>query len=153
LWANAFVHTLRPRLAERRFRIPKAATPNEPLTRLQNVLKAHDVAWCTTGATAALELTHYYQTDVLEIYAEPGAMTNLILRELKAQPTADEANLIVIEPPIPDLMRNAAEQGEPFPVAPALLAYAELRYHETDQAAEAAELLLPLIEEPDAPAP
>lgn len=153
LWTNAYVNTLRPRLQERRFRMMRTAAPNEPLTRVRDVLKAHEVAWCTTGATAALEITHYYQTDALEIYAAPRAMTNAIARELKAQPTAGDANLIVIEPPIPGLVRAAPQEGAPFPAAPALLAYAELRYHGTDQATDAAELLLPLIEGPNAPAP
>jgi len=133
--------------------MPSTAAPNEPLTRVRDVLKAHEVAWCTTGATAALEITHYYQTDALEIYAAPRAMTNAIARELKAQPTAGDANLIVIEPPIPGLVRAAPQEGAPLPAAPALLAYAELRYHGTDQATDAAELLLPLIERPNAPAP
>src|SRR3989337_940221 len=35
--------------------------------------------------------------------------------------------------------------GEAFPVAPDLLAYAELRYRGTEQALEAAELLLPKV--------
>lgn len=149
LWTHAYVNTLRPRLNERRLRVQKAV-PDDLLRRVQEVLKAHDIAWCTTGATTALALTHYYQTDVTEIYAAPDAITDAVARELKAQPTQGEANLIVIEPPIPNLVRQTT-QDDAVPTAPALLAYAELRYHGTGQANDAAELLLPLIEAPDAP--
>lgn len=149
LWTHAYVNTLRPGLKERRFRLPKAA-PEELLHRVQDVLKAHHIAWCTTGATAALTLTHYYQTDVIEIYAAPGTITDAVARELRAQPAPNDANLVFIEPPIPNLVRHAAQKTVAFPTAPALLAYAELRYAGTDQANDAAELLLPLIEAPHA---
>lgn len=147
LWTHAYVNTLRPRLDERRFRLQKAV-PEELLHRVQDVLKTHRIAWCTTGATAALALTHYYQTDVTEIYAAPGAITDAVARELKGQPTPGDANLIVIQPPIPNLVRHATQDEATVPTAPALLAYAELRYHGTGQASEAAELLLRSIEAP-----
>ena len=149
LWTHAYVNTLRPRLKERRLRLQKDV-PEALLHRVQDVLKAHHIAWCTTGATAALALTHYYQTDVTEIYAVPGAITDAVARELRAQPTLNDANLLFIEPPIPNLVRHAAQGAVTFPTAPALLAYAELRYHGTGQANDAAELLLPLIEAPHA---
>ncbi len=149
LWTHAYVNTLRPGLEERRFRLQKAV-PQELLHRVRDVLKAHHIPWCATGATAALALTHYYKTDVTEIYAAPGAITDAVARELRAQPTPDEANLVFIEPPIPNLVRHAAREAATFPTAPALLAYAELRYHGTGQANDAAELLLPLIEAPHA---
>ena len=147
LWTHAYVNTLRPRLDERRFRLQKAV-PEELLHRVQDVLKTHRIAWCTTGATAALALTHYYQTDVTEIYAAPGAITDAVARELKGQPTPGDASLIVIQPPIPNLVRHATQDEATVPTAPALLAYAELRYHGTGQASEAAELLLRSIEAP-----
>ena len=81
-----------------------------------------------------------------EVYAPPWAITDGIARELKAQPTEGEANFVVIEPPIPGVVPEPAERKAPLPMAPALLAYAELRFHGTGQADEAAELLLPLIE-------
>ncbi|MEO7274093.1 MAG: type IV toxin-antitoxin system AbiEi family antitoxin [Vicinamibacterales bacterium] len=153
LWTQAYVNTLRPRLAERRFRLLTADDDQAALTRINDVLTAHGVRWCLTGAAAALQLTHYYQAGVTEIYAAPRAITNAVARELKAQPTGGDANFVVIEPPIPGLVREPAQGKAPVPLAPALLAYAELRFHGTGQADEAAELLLPLIEgRDDAPA-
>jgi Transcriptional regulator, AbiEi antitoxin, Type IV TA system len=146
LWTEAYVNTLRPRLAERRFRMLTGDDAQLGLARIDDVLKAHHVAWCLTGAAAALQLTHYYRAGVTEIYAAPRAVTNVIARELKAQPTEGEANLVVIEPPIPAVVPELAEGKTALPMAPALLAYAELRFHGTGQADEAAELLLPLID-------
>lgn len=146
LWTQAYVNTLRPRLAERRFRMLPADDAQAGLTRLNDVLTAHHLGWCLTGAAAALQLTHYYRAGVTEIYAAPRAITDAIARELKAQPTKDQANFVVIEPPIPGLVPEPVDGKAPFPMAPALLAYAELRFHGTGQADEAAELLLPLIE-------
>lgn len=146
LWTQAYVNTLRPRLAERRFRMLTADDTQAGLTRFNDVLMVHRVAWCLTGAAAALELTHYYRAGVTEIYAEPRAITDAIARELKAQPTKGDANFVVIEPPIPGVVPEPGKRKVPLPMAPALLAYAELRFHGTGQADEAAELLLPLIE-------
>ena len=50
---------------------------------------------------------------------------------------------MIIEPPGPLAIPEAADGG--LPVAPDLLAYAELRYRGTGQALEAAELLLPRV--------
>lgn len=146
LWIQGYVNTLRPRLPERRFRLLTAPHPQKGLDRLKDGLKAHGIAWCLTGAAAALQLTHYYETGVTEIYAAPRTITDTVARELKAQPTEGDANLVVIEPPIPGIVREQDVQEPLLPAAPALLAYAELRYHATAQADEAAELLLPLIE-------
>lgn len=148
IWTQAYAHTLRPRLAERCFRMLTTDDGHAALTRMNDVLKGHGIAWCLTGAAAALELTHHYRAAVTEIYAAPRAITDAIARELKAQPTEGEANLVVIEPPIPGVVLAPAKRKAPLPMAPALLAYAELRFHGTGQADEAAELLLPLIEEP-----
>ena len=106
------------------------------LTRMNDVLMAHGVRWCLTGAAAALQLTHYYRAGVTEVYAAPRAITNAIAREMKAQPTEGDANFVVIEPPIPGLVREPAQGKAPAPMAPALLAYAELRLHGTGQADE-----------------
>jgi len=67
---------------------------------------------------------------------------------LKAQPTEGEANLVIIEPPIPTVVPELVEGKTALPMAPVLLAYAELRLHGTGQANEAAELLLPFIDGP-----
>jgi hypothetical protein len=120
--------------------------PQAGLQRLEEVLNAHGIAWCLTGAAAALQLTHDYQTDITETYAAPRAITDAIACELKAQPTEGDANLVVIEPPIPGVALEQAVHKTPFPMAPALLAYAELRFHGAGQADDAADLLLPLIE-------
>ena len=146
LWTQAYVNTLRPRLMERRFHMLPADDTKAEMTRIHDVLRKHGVAWCLTGAAAALQLTHYYRAGVTEIYAAPRTVTDAIARELKAQPTEGEANLVVIEPPIPGLVPEPADLKAPLPMAPALLAYAELRFHGTGQADEAAELLLPLID-------
>ena len=150
LWTQAYVNVLRPRLAERRFRMLTGADVQAGLTRVDEVLTVRRMAWCLTGAAAALQLTHYYRAGVIEIYAAPRAMTDAIARELNAQPTAGDANLVVIEPPIPGIVPHPAQRTTPLPMAPPLLAYAELRFHGTGQADEAAELLLPLIEARDA---
>jgi hypothetical protein len=118
------------------------------VTRINDVLKAHGIEWCLTGAAAALKLTHYYRAGVTEIYTAPRAITDAIARELRAQPTEGDANFVVIHPPIPGIVHKLGEPKTDPPIAPALLAYAELRFHGTGQANEAAELLLPLIEEP-----
>jgi hypothetical protein len=152
LWTQAYVNTLRPKLQERRFRMLAAGNADDTLTRLNDVLNAHHIAGCLTGAAAALHLTHYYQAGITEIYAAPRAITDAIARELKAQPTEGDANLVVIEPPIPGLVPEDAARQTALPIAPALLAYAELRYHGTEQANEAAELLLPLVDGPNGPA-
>ena len=146
LWTHAYVNTLRPRLVERRFRMLMGDDARAGLTRMHDVLRAHGVAWCLTGAAAALQLTRYYRAGVTEIYAAPRAITDAIARELKAQPTEGDANFVVIEPPIPGLVPEPADRKAPLPMAPPLLAYAELRFQGGGQADEAAELLLPLIE-------
>ena len=64
-------------------------------------------------------------------------------KALVAQPAVRGGNLLIIEPPGPLAMPEAAGGG--LPVAPDLLAYAELRYRGTGQALEAAELLLPKV--------
>ncbi len=146
LWTQAYVNTLRPRLGERRFRLLHADDPEAGFERLKDVLNARDIAWCLTGAAAALQLTHYYQAGITEIYAAPHAFTDAVTRALNAQPTEGQANLVVIEPPIPGLLPAPAANSPLLPAAPALLAYAELRCHGTEQASDAAELLLPWIE-------
>jgi hypothetical protein len=66
----------------------------------------------------------------------------LILKALTAQPDARGGNLLVIEPPGP-LAIPCEGADDRLPVAPDLLAYAELRYRGTGQAIEAAEMSLP----------
>jgi hypothetical protein len=64
-------------------------------------------------------------------------------KALVAQPATRGGNLLVIEPPGPLAIPEAATNA--VRIAPDLLAYAELRYRGTGQALEAAEMLLPKL--------
>jgi hypothetical protein len=143
LWLPAYVEGLRPRLPERRLQLhvdDKAQIWN----KLQTVLAKRGDRWALTGADAAEQRTHAFRADETEIYAAVHVFDDPeVQRALVAQPAARGGNLIVIEPPGP-LAVPIATPGN-LPQAPDLLAYAELRYRGTDQAREAAELLLPGI--------
>lgn len=141
LWVQAYVDVLRPKLEERRFQVRVDAKP-DLWNRLAQVLPKHGIAWGLTGADAAERLTHFYRVEETEIYAPIRALEDrAIQKELVAQPAARVGNLLVIEPPGPLALLPAAP-GQ-VPLAPELLAYAELRYRGTAQALEAAEILLP----------
>ena len=143
LWVQAYVEGLRPKLKERRLQV-RADEKQEIWRRLQTVMTEHAQPWAITGADAAERRTHFFRAEETEIYATLGALEDRDTQKaLVAQPAARAGNLLVIEPPGP-----LAMPGEPdgdFPVAPDLLAYAELRYRGTEQALEAAELLLPRV--------
>ena len=66
-----------------------------------------------------------------------------ILKGLVAQPAAHRGNLLVIEPPARLALPLVPTDTPHPPTAPPLLIYAELRLRATDQANEAAEMLLP----------
>ncbi len=142
-WVQAYVEGLRPKLKERRLQI-RADGKQEIWRRLQTVMAEHGQPWALTGADAAERRTHFFRADETEIYAPLRVLEDRDTQKaLVAQPAARGGNLLVIEPPGP-----LAMPGEPdhdFPVAPDLLAYAELRYRGTEQALEAAELLLPKV--------
>ena len=108
------------------------------------MLAKRQVRWALTGADAAERRTNYFHAEDTEIYAPIAAFDDCeVLKRLVAQPAARGGNLLVIEPPAP-----AATPYEPknhLRVAPDLLAYAELRYRGTEQALEAAEMLLPAV--------
>ena len=88
--------------------------------------------------------THFFRAEETEIYAPLRVLEDRDTQKaLVAQPAARGGNLLVIEPPGPLAMPGAPHPD--FPVAPDLLAYAELRYRGTEQALEAAELLLPRV--------
>jgi hypothetical protein len=143
LWVQAYVEGLRPRLKERRFQVRAEAKP-EIWTRLQTVLGARAQRWALTGADAAERRTHFFRAEETEIYAPPRALEDRdTQRALVAQPAVRGGNVLVIEPPGPLAIPQAA--GDGLPLAPDLLAYAELRYRGTSQALEAAELLLPKV--------
>jgi hypothetical protein len=143
LWVQAYIEGLRPKLKERRLQV-RAEDKQAIWTRLQAVLAEPKQTWALTGADAAERRTHFFRAEDTEIYAPIKALENRETQKaLVAQPAARGGNLLVIEPPGPLAMPEQAQNG--FPVAPDLLAYAELRYRGTGQALEAAELLLPRV--------
>jgi hypothetical protein len=143
LWVQAYVDVLRPKLVERRVQVRAEKKP-EIWNRLADVLGKRGVRWALTGADAAERRTHFFRTEDTEIYAPIAAFDDReILKRLVAQPATRGGNLLVIEPPAPVATPEGAEDQPP--VAPDLLAYAELRYRGTEQALEAAEILLPMV--------
>jgi hypothetical protein len=143
LWVQAYIEGLRPRLKERPLQV-RAEAKQEIWTRLQTVLADRGQPWALTGADAAERRTPFYRAEETEIYAPVRALEDReIQKALVAQPAARGGNLLVIEPPGPLAIPDQA--GDGLPVAPDLLAYAELRYQGTGQALEAAELLLPRV--------
>ena len=143
LWVQAYIEVLRPTLKERRLQI-RAADKLELVARLAGVLVAHGTPWALTGADAAHRRTHFFRAEETEIYAPAGPFEDRAVQTaLVAQPAVRAGNLLVIEPPGPLALPQAGPDG--VPVAPDLLAYAELRYRGTEQAREAADLLLPMV--------
>lgn len=143
LWVQAYVEALRPKLKERRLQV-RADGRQEIWQRLQAVMTEQAQPWAITGADAAERRTHFFRTDETEIYAPLRTVEDRDTQKaLVAQPAVRGGNLLVIEPPGPLAMPDKPDHD--FPVAPDLLAYAELRYRGTEQALEAAELLLPRV--------
>ena len=131
-----------PKLAERRLQV-RAGTKPEFWEQLGDVLAKRDVRWALTGADAAERRTNYFHAEDTEIYARIAAFDDReVLKRLVAQPAARGGNLLVIEPPAP---AATPTNNDHVRVAPALLAYADLRYRGTGQAIEAAEMLLPAV--------
>jgi len=142
-WVNAYVEALRPTLKERRLQVRAEGKP-ELVARLADVLVKRGTPWALTGADAADRRTHFFRAEETEVYAAVGLFEDrAVQKALVAQPAVRAGNLLVIEPPGPLAIPQAADEG--VPVAPDLLAYAELRYRGTEQALEAADLLLPLV--------
>jgi hypothetical protein len=143
LWVQAYVEGLRPKLKERHFQV-RARDKEDIWTRLDTVLRPRGEKWALTGGDAAARQTHFFRTEDTEIYAPTRVLEDRETQKaLTAQPAVDGGNLVVIEPPGPLAIPEAPQDG--LPVAPALLAYAELKYRGTGQALEAAELLLPKV--------
>ncbi len=143
LWVQAYVERLRPRLVQRNFQMKLANLPQR-WRHLREVLAKHDIRWALTGGGAALLTDPHLRMDQTEIYAPTERFDEPdLLRELQVQP-AVTGNMRVIEPPAPIALEGDANRPE-APMAPLLLAYAELRYRNNDQANEAAELLLPRV--------
>lgn len=142
LWVQAYTETLRPKLRERRFQI-RADDKAQVLRRLDTCLKDAKVPWALTGADAAERQTHYFRVAETEIYAKLTAFDDRdLLKQLMAQPAVTAGNLVVIEAPGPLALPDAANDQH---MAPPLLIYAELRYRNTQQAQEAADMMLPMV--------
>jgi hypothetical protein len=143
LWVQAYIDALRPKLAERRFHV-RADDKPQLWARLRDVLARRGQHWALTGADAAERRDHFFRVNETEIYAPIRMLEDRgVQKALVAQPAAGDGNLIVIDPPGP--LATPKPAAHAIPVAPDLLAYAELRYRGTDQALEAAELLLPRV--------
>lgn len=143
LWVQGYVDGLRPKLAERRFQV-RATDKPEIWARLQTFMEERRHRWALTGADAAARRTQFFRAQETEVYAPIHVFDDREAQTLlAAQPTGRGGNLLIIEPPGP-LAIPFATPGE-LPLAPALLTYAELRYRGTEQALEAAELLLPMV--------
>jgi hypothetical protein len=143
LWVQAYIEALRPKLAERRFQVRIDDKP-QLWERLRAVMAKRGQRWALTGADAAGRRDHYFRTGDTEIYAAVRIFEEReIHKALVAQPAVRGGNLLVIEPPGPVAIPQPDD--DLIPTAPDLLAYAELRYHGTGQALEAAELLLPKV--------
>jgi hypothetical protein len=143
LWVPAYGEVLRPKLPERRLQV-RVTDKAELWTRLEHMLRKRGLPWALTGADAANQRQAFFRAEDTEIYAPVLAFDDRDLQKaLVAQPSARGGNLLVIEPPGP--LAIPATDAAALPVAPDLLAYAELRYRGTTQALEAAELLLPSV--------
>ena len=143
LWVQAYVEALRPKLKECRFQI-RAETKQEIHKQLDAVLKKQGVKWALTGADAAEQRKRFFRAEETEIYVAPHVVENRDTQKaLLAQPAVRHGNLLVIEPPGP--VATLARAAEGPPLAPELLIYAELRYRGTEQAMEAATMILPQV--------
>jgi len=143
LWVQAYGEALRPRLEERRFQV-RAADKPALWECLRRVLATEGHTWAITGADAAERRTHFFRAEETEIYAPTRIFEDRgVQKALVAQPAERGGNLLVIEPPGP--LALPGPRTAELPMAPDLLAYAELRYRGTGQAREAADLLLPLV--------
>jgi hypothetical protein len=143
LWVQAYVEGLRPKLKERRLQI-RADEKQQIWNRLRAVLAGRKQPWALTGADAAKVRTDFFRAEDTEIYAPLRTFDDRdVQKALVAQPAVRTGNLLVIEPPGPLAIPEATDEG--IPLAPDLLAYAELRHRGTEQALDAAELLLPKV--------
>lgn len=139
LWVQTYGEVLRPKLQVRHFQM-RDTEMRARWERLDHVLQT---PWALTGADGATIRNDFFRAPETEIYADPERLEDRdALRALVAQPAARQGNLRVIEPPGPLALPRAGEAPHP-PTAPLLLIYAELRLRGTDQANEAADMLLP----------
>jgi len=149
LWVQTYGDVVRPRLRVRHFQM-RETEMRARWERLDRVLAPRGVHWALTGADGAAAHRDYFRAAETEIYADPAVFDDRdTLTALGAQPAVRQGNLRVIEPPgplaMPQNVTTVAAGGHVIdqPVSPLLLVYAELRLRRTEQANEAAEMLLP----------
>ena len=143
LWIPTYGDVLRPKLRVRHFQM-RETEMRRRWEVLGRVLVARGIRWALTGADGAAVRKDFFRAAETEIYANPHQLEGRdILEELVAQPAAHRGNLLVIEPPAPLALPLVPIDTPHPPTAPPLLIYAELRLRGTDQANEAAEMLLP----------
>lgn len=143
LWVQAYCEALRPKLKELRFQV-RAEGKAAVWEQLRKVLGPKGNEWAITGADAAERRTHFFRAEETEVYAATHIFEQRdVQKALVAQPAPRGGNLLVIDPPGPLAIPETAPGT--LPIAPDLLAYAELRYRGTGQALEAAELILPRV--------
>lgn len=142
LWVHAYGEALRPKLQVRHFQM-RETQMRARWEELDRVLTPRNVHWALTGADGAAVRKNFFRAPDTEIYADPRKLEDReLLKALVAQPAVRHGNLRVIEPPGPLALPPMKEAPRP-PTAPILLTYAELRLRGTEQANEAAEMLLP----------
>ncbi len=143
LWVQTYGDVLRPKLPVRHFQMRDEQAPTR-WGRLDRALTPRGIPWALTGADGAAARNGFFHAAETEIYADTARFdARDVLAELGAQPAVRRGNLRVIEPPGPVAIPTGQGVGDAPPVAPLLLLYAELRLRRTDQANEAAEMLLP----------
>ncbi len=144
LWVPAYGEALRPKLHDRHFQM-REGDMRARWGRLDEVLTARGVRWALTGADAAAIGADFLRAAETEIYVAAGAFEDReILTALPAQPALRSGNLRVLDPPGPLAFPAPDDERHP-PRAPLLLAYAELRLRGTEQANEAADMILPQV--------
>ena len=142
LWVPTYGDVLRPKLRIRHFQM-RETQMQARWKQLDDVLTRRAIPWALTGADGAAVHKDFFQAAETEIYADPRQLEDRdTLKALVAQPAVRQGNLRVIEPPGPLALAQNEKGGHP-PTAPLLLIYAELRLRGTEQANEAAEMLLP----------
>jgi len=142
LWVQAYIEGSSPKLKEQNaFRFAPKGRRDFDAAGSGTSASAHS-GGLSQGADAA-EAPHslFFGAEETEIYAPIRALEDREPRKLSSLNRRARGNLLIIGAPGPLAITKAADGG--LPVAPDLLAYAELRYRGTDQALEAAELLLP----------
>ena len=143
IWVHAYGTTLRPRLEEHRFRSSSSVEARPSPSSSGRCWGRVGSAGRSPARPGPSSSTGILRRRTRTSSFEPGALTPDLLRELRAQPTAEQADLVTIEAPGPLALEPVILDG--WPCAPLPLVYAELRYLGTERAAEAADRLMPRL--------